>query len=571
MDEQQYQQLQVLLDVLRHEELADFITTATGAARLGAAALGKAGTGRHNSIQGPSPYGMQTSSSTGHQLLGSALSNVGGWQGRSRAAGCLLDLPGFDLFGAATDLGSSSSVTRRQASGYRSTPTDLNGLRFATLLPTGHILTKIAEDLQRKHEFEAALLAGRATRPTDILEQQQHTWRTDTIYAPFNASAHEPFVAAPFEAPDHDVEQIWKQGRKAAMEAVMGQAHLAVHDSPLSHMFMLAPGVPVVPRFLPPPPTPQAAELRGPTASRRGSGSRRPSTRGTASRADSSGIDSPGPTAAGEGGGGGGGGGGMIGGTVPAAAMARTPRLVTGGSGGYLSSSDTSMVPRPPQQLQTAMLLSRQWSSHARDPSSFIGELRGDVSLAGGSVRSSGTVPQFARDALTVLDKTPSTSRPVSGSSIARTSLPWEQLQAPGKLKGMPVMAGAEHGGDSTITAASSGRLSPGAPYGNNSMAGAHSAAAATLLASSLQHHSGTTASGMTSRPGSAVPQLALSRLGSMHSGGSGVCPGSSRPGTAGNTYRPASPGAIARPVSAMNTSRLATAAGAANSASSAD
>jgi hypothetical protein len=63
----------------------------------------------------------------GHQLLGSAVSSVGGWQGRSRAAGCLLDLPALGLFGAASDLGSSSSMNRmHDATGHRSHLQDLN-------------------------------------------------------------------------------------------------------------------------------------------------------------------------------------------------------------------------------------------------------------------------------------------------------------------------------------------------------------------------------------------------------------------------------------------------------------
>jgi len=57
--------LQVLLDVLGHEELADFITTATGASRCGEAALGKAGAASHSSKRGPSSDGTQSSGSPG--------------------------------------------------------------------------------------------------------------------------------------------------------------------------------------------------------------------------------------------------------------------------------------------------------------------------------------------------------------------------------------------------------------------------------------------------------------------------------------------------------------------------
>jgi hypothetical protein len=310
------------------------------------------------------------------------------------------------------------------------------------------------------------------------LRQQDHS----TITAPF---------AAPlFEAPEQDVEQIWKQGRRAARQAVMETAHLAVRDSPLSHMFMLSPGVPVIPRYLRPPPTPRAADLRPAVGSRRGSGSRRPSTRGMASRVDSGGVlvSAAGAMAVGEGGGGGGGEGvpgGRVMSVMPSAAGSQTPR----GATGPLVSCSTSARPPPP----------------------------------------------------------------------------WDQLQHVGdqQLKGAPVMVTAE-GADRTGGSVSPGWPTQGASLRNNSMEDAGNTAAGAL-AGGLQHHSGATGPGMKSRPGSDVPHLALSRLGSMHSAGSGACPGSSRPGTAGSAYRPASPGSVTRPASAMNTSRLATAAGGAS------
>ncbi|KAF6260740.1 hypothetical protein COO60DRAFT_856953 [Scenedesmus sp. NREL 46B-D3] len=77
------------------------------------------------------------------------------WQRRNRAAAGVA----FDLEG----LGSMRERGTQRRSGINSSSCpDLTGLRFACLLPPGHLLTKTAEQLQRQQEFEAALQASKA-------------------------------------------------------------------------------------------------------------------------------------------------------------------------------------------------------------------------------------------------------------------------------------------------------------------------------------------------------------------------------------------------------------------------
>lgn len=182
------------------------------------------------------------------------------------------------------------------------------------MLPPGHILIKTAEELQRQHEFEAALAASEAAKAAAAAARQAHhppavpllqlpssqqrpgsngsygsyflnlssntgtspaspfkwTEEDDQLKPGCNAfgrlgsrpggiglraaalAAESPLAAEYFTAPSTSVEQRWKQGMAASTESVLKQAHMQAHEGPFG-VLVLEPAVVIQPRMVKPP------------------------------------------------------------------------------------------------------------------------------------------------------------------------------------------------------------------------------------------------------------------------------------------------------------------------------
>jgi hypothetical protein len=174
------QQLQVLLDTTGHEELSDFIRllvynssnpcagTALYHMPHGSGSVnGRAAGGKDDggSVGGSSSARSHGSlRETPHSSLRSSRGGSGGaaaFGRRMRAAGV------FQYLGGSGDGVCSGDFPGQHAAGWERGLGGLLGaddpgaMRFARLLPPGHALTKTAEELKRRREFQEALAAAR--------------------------------------------------------------------------------------------------------------------------------------------------------------------------------------------------------------------------------------------------------------------------------------------------------------------------------------------------------------------------------------------------------------------------
>ena len=168
-------QLQALLDAGGREDLADFVRLSarvgcvgdggrscpvtprrqrggrgaadgTAAAAAAAAAAPAAATDTGLAVGG------------GSSKTPKAAPGSGAFSSRQRRAGGIF-ASGPGMTGAA-GLASGQVRVHSSGGGGGDDEEDPHALRFARLLPPGHLLVKIAEELQRRREFEAALAAG---------------------------------------------------------------------------------------------------------------------------------------------------------------------------------------------------------------------------------------------------------------------------------------------------------------------------------------------------------------------------------------------------------------------------
>uniref|UniRef100_A0A383W4I5 Uncharacterized protein n=1 Tax=Tetradesmus obliquus TaxID=3088 RepID=A0A383W4I5_TETOB len=600
LSEQHFQQLQVLLDVLGHEELSDFLALlvrqeegrhtcsskgySAAAATAAASLVSRSGSGTLSSSQH-----RVASSVGGKQLLGSDSGSAAGqgWQRRNRAAaGVAFDVEGLDSL-------QDSSIRRRSSMGSSSCP-DLKGLRFACLLPPGHLLTKTAEQLQRQQEFETALQASKAAvaAAAAAARAQQHAPAVPMLQLPgrhvprygdasvcrpgsgnscssYTRSAAggptSPFrwagdddcrsnlgfsptgfrslqldaggllaepssmpdpLSSGFRAPSRNVEQIWKEGRKATTEAVLGAAHMQLHEGPFG-VLMLQPPLVLQPRVVqqqqqavPVLDTAAAAAGVRPNSarSRRGSVTSRPCSAAAAgtgrrgTRASASGFQanaadgvtlSGGPLAA-------------FGSTIAGAAAGISSIAGNGNTTAVAAAAGGAGSGQLGRQGSTVDSYSSRLSTWAASPAAATAAStsRRVFSAATGNTSSAESPCSMGSAAVA--------ATPFSGGMESR-----QQALGAGTARRM-AFAGPRAAGVNLLD-----------PAGSSTVEAATGAAAASA------------------KGGVAVSALQLSRLGSMHA------PGAAAAAAAATTARPDSAGSSSRsrPESAASTSRLAVSA----------